>query len=37
MGKTYEDGELKEGATCKEFLQAQTQGIRQIKKKDFNI
>ena len=35
----YEDGELKEEATCKEFLQVQTEGTRQIKrnKKHYNF
>jgi len=28
----YEDGELVEEATCKEFLQVQTEGTRQIKR-----
>jgi hypothetical protein len=29
----YQDGELEETATCKEFLQVQTEGTRQIKRK----
>ena len=29
----YEDGELDEESTCKEFLQVQTEGTRQIKRK----
>lgn len=35
----YEDGELDEESTCKEFLQAQTEGTRQIKrnKKHYNF
>ncbi len=35
----YEDGELEEEATCKEFLQVQTEGTRQIKrnKKHYNF
>lgn len=35
----YEDGELVEEATCKEFLQVQTEGTRQIKrnKKHYNF
>ena len=35
----YEDGELVEEATCKEFLQVQTEGTRQVKrnKKHYNF
>ena len=35
----YEDGELDEDSTCKEFLQVQTEGTRQIKrnKKHYNF
>lgn len=35
----YKDGELEEDATCKEFLQVQTEGTRQIKrnKKNYNF
>ena len=35
----YEDGELDEESTCKEFLQVQTEGTRQIKrnKKHYNF
>lgn len=28
----YKDGELDENSTCKEFLQVQTEGNRQIKR-----
>jgi hypothetical protein len=30
----YQDGELEETATCKEFLQVQTEGTKQIKRKE---
>ena len=35
----YKDGELDEESTCKEFLQVQTEGTRQIKrnKKHYNF
>lgn len=38
-GDIYADGELEEDSTCKEFLQVQTEGSRQIKrnKKHYNF
>ena len=39
LGFIVVDGELDEGSTCKEFLQVQTEGTRQIKrnKKHYNF
>lgn len=38
-GDIYADGELEKDSTCKEFLQVQTEGSRQIKhnKKHYNF
>jgi len=39
IGNIYEDGELEESSTCKDYLQVQTEGTREIKRqvKAYNL
>ena len=33
IGNAYKEGELEKGATCKEYLQVQTEGKRKVTRK----
>ena len=41
IGNAYKEGELEKGATCKEYLQVQTEGKRKVNRKvkyyDLNV